>query len=49
MRPPTLLTDDDLCLFNEGSSHLRLYEKLGAHPLEITLPPLAVVMFRGAL
>jgi 1,4-alpha-glucan branching enzyme len=34
MRPPTLLTDDDLHLFNEGS-HLRLYEKLGAHPIEI--------------
>jgi len=29
--PDTLrLTDDDLYLFNEGS-HLRLYEKLGAH------------------
>jgi len=28
----TLLTDDDLFLFNEGS-HFRLYEKLGAHPL----------------
>jgi 1,4-alpha-glucan branching enzyme len=28
----TLLTDDDLYLFNEGS-HYRLYEKLGAHPL----------------
>ena len=28
----TLLTDDDLYLFNEGS-HLRLYEKLGAHPI----------------
>ncbi len=26
----SLLTDDDLYLFNEGS-HLRLYEKLGAH------------------
>jgi 1,4-alpha-glucan branching enzyme len=26
-----ILTDDDLYLFNEGS-HLRLYEKLGAHP-----------------
>ncbi|MBI3328521.1 MAG: 1,4-alpha-glucan branching protein GlgB, partial [Nitrospinae bacterium] len=30
----TLLTDDDLYLFNEGT-HLRLYEKLGAHPLTI--------------
>ncbi|HEY5658941.1 MAG TPA: 1,4-alpha-glucan branching protein GlgB [Myxococcota bacterium] len=29
---PTLLTDQDLYLFNEGT-HLRLYEKLGAHPL----------------
>src|SRR4030042_6852619 len=26
------LTDDDLFLFNRGS-HFRLYEKLGAHPL----------------
>ena len=30
----TLLTDQDLYLFNEGS-HFRLYEKLGAHPLTI--------------
>ncbi len=30
----TLLTDNDLYLFNEGS-HFRLYEKLGAHPLTI--------------
>ena len=30
----TLLTEDDLYLFNEGS-HFRLYEKLGAHPLAI--------------
>ena len=30
----TLLTEDDLYLFNEGS-HFRLYEKLGAHPLTI--------------
>ena len=29
----SLLTDDDLYLFNEGS-HFRLYEKLGARPLE---------------
>jgi 1,4-alpha-glucan branching enzyme len=29
----SLLTDDDLYLFNEGS-HNRLYRKLGAHPLE---------------
>jgi len=28
----SLLTKDDLYLFNEGS-HLRLYEKLGAHPV----------------
>jgi len=28
----TLLTDDDLYLFNEGS-HFRLYKKLGAHPV----------------
>ena len=27
---PTLLTSEDLCLFNEGR-FLRLYEKLGAH------------------
>src|SRR5437868_897235 len=27
----SLLTGDDLYLFNEGS-HFRLYEKLGAHP-----------------
>jgi 1,4-alpha-glucan branching enzyme len=30
----SLLTDDDLYLFNEGS-HFRLYEKLGAHPLTV--------------
>jgi 1,4-alpha-glucan branching enzyme len=30
----SLLTDDDLFLFNEGS-HFRLWEKLGAHPLEV--------------
>ena len=28
----SLLTDQDLYLFNEGS-HIRLYRKLGAHPL----------------
>ena len=28
----TLLEDDDLFLFNQGS-HFRLYEKMGAHPL----------------
>ena len=30
---PWLFTEDDLYLFNEGS-HVRLYRKLGAHPLE---------------
>jgi 1,4-alpha-glucan branching enzyme len=30
----SLLTEDDLYLFNEGS-HFRLYEKLGAHPLAV--------------
>jgi len=30
----TLLSDEDLYLFNEGS-HFRLYEKLGAHPLNV--------------
>jgi 1,4-alpha-glucan branching enzyme len=30
----SLITEDDLYLFNEGS-HFRLYEKLGAHPLTI--------------
>ena len=30
----SLLTDDDLYLFNEGS-HLRLYEKLGSHPVTV--------------
>ncbi len=30
----TLLTEDDLFLFNEGS-HFRLYNKLGAHLLEV--------------
>src|SRR5712692_11718169 len=29
----SLLTDQDLYLFNEGS-HFRLYEKLGAHPVK---------------
>jgi 1,4-alpha-glucan branching enzyme len=28
--PISLLTDDDLYLFNEGK-HFRLYDKLGAH------------------
>ncbi len=31
---PTLLTEDDLYLFNEGS-HFRLYDKLGAHALKV--------------
>ncbi|MBI2850066.1 MAG: 1,4-alpha-glucan branching protein GlgB [Chloroflexi bacterium] len=31
----SLLTEDDLYLFNEGS-HFRLYEKLGAHPLSVS-------------
>jgi len=30
----SLLTDQDLYLFNEGN-HFRLYEKLGAHPLKV--------------
>jgi 1,4-alpha-glucan branching enzyme len=30
----SLLTDDDLYLFNEGS-HLKLYQKLGAHQVEV--------------
>jgi 1,4-alpha-glucan branching enzyme len=30
----TLLTSDDLHLFNEGT-HVRLYEKLGAHPVSL--------------
>lgn len=34
----TLLTEDDLYLFNEGS-HFRLYEKLGAHLLNIDGQP----------
>jgi 1,4-alpha-glucan branching enzyme len=29
----TLITSDDLYLFNEGS-HFRLYDKLGAHPMQ---------------
>jgi len=34
----TLLSDDDLYLFNEGS-HYRLYEKLGAHPASASGEP----------
>ena len=30
----SLLSDDDLYLFNEGS-HFRLYDKLGAHPMTV--------------
>ncbi len=30
----TLLTDDDLYLFNRGD-HIRLYDKLGAHPMVV--------------
>jgi 1,4-alpha-glucan branching enzyme len=30
----TLLNDDDVYLFNEGS-HYRLYEKLGSHPMSV--------------
>ena len=30
----TRLDDQDLYLFNEGS-HLRLYDRLGAHPMEV--------------
>jgi 1,4-alpha-glucan branching enzyme len=30
----TLLTDEDLFLFNEGT-HSRLHERLGAHPMEV--------------
>jgi 1,4-alpha-glucan branching enzyme len=33
-----LMTDDDVYLFNEGS-HFRLYEKLGAHPMEFEGTP----------
>jgi len=29
----SLITDDDIYLFNEGS-HFRLYEKLGSHPVK---------------
>jgi 1,4-alpha-glucan branching enzyme len=30
----SLLTDDDIFLFNEGT-HARLYDRLGAHPMEV--------------
>ncbi|HEX4216633.1 MAG TPA: 1,4-alpha-glucan branching protein GlgB [Candidatus Dormibacteraeota bacterium] len=32
-QPPSLLSEDDLYLFNQGN-HFRLYDKLGAHPGE---------------
>jgi 1,4-alpha-glucan branching enzyme len=35
---PTILTPDDLFLFNEGS-HFRLYDKLGAHPATVDGQP----------
>jgi 1,4-alpha-glucan branching enzyme len=38
IRDYSLITDDDLYLFNEGS-HFRLHEKLGAHPLTISGEP----------
>jgi alpha-1,4-glucan:alpha-1,4-glucan 6-glycosyltransferase/4-alpha-glucanotransferase len=34
LRDVSPLTEDDLYLFNEGR-HFRLYEKLGAHPMEV--------------
>ena len=34
----SLITDDDLYIFNEGS-HFRLYEKLGAHRISISGEP----------
>ena len=34
MSATSLLTDQDLYLFNEGT-HLRLYDKLGAHPMRV--------------
>lgn len=37
-RDISLLSADDLYLFNEGS-HLRLYEKLGAHPMVVDDDP----------
>ena len=33
-QPTAVLTDDDIFLFNEGT-HLRLYEKMGAHPMTL--------------
>ncbi|MCG9479590.1 MAG: 1,4-alpha-glucan branching protein GlgB [Actinomycetia bacterium] len=32
-KTPTLLTEEDIYLFNEGN-HFKLYEKMGVHPLE---------------
>jgi 1,4-alpha-glucan branching enzyme len=37
-RPPSLLTDFDLYLFNEGT-HARIYQKLGAHVLTVDGQP----------
>jgi 1,4-alpha-glucan branching enzyme len=34
----TLLTEDDLYLFNEGTDY-RIYQKLGAHPLTVNGRP----------
>jgi len=34
----TLLTEDDIYLFNEGTNY-RIYEKLGAHPLSVNGQP----------
>jgi 1,4-alpha-glucan branching enzyme len=36
--PPSLLTDFDLYLFNEGT-HARIYQKLGAHVIEVDGKP----------
>jgi 1,4-alpha-glucan branching enzyme len=33
-RPETLLTEQDVYLFNEGT-HVRIYDKLGAHPMAV--------------
>ncbi len=41
---PTVLTSDDLYLFNEGRS-LRLYEKLGAHRI-VSSGPIGVASGR---
>src|ERR687885_509532 len=36
--PQSLLTDFDIYLFNEGT-HVRIYQKLGAHPVEVDGTP----------